>query len=265
MNLVAVPLLLSLFATGGASRLGHRIDSDTTVITVASYNIRHGSGLDGVVDLGRTAAAIRRLNADIVALEEVDNGVRRSGGIDEAAQLGELLGMHHAFGAFMPYQGGEYGLALLSRFPIVAAHPIRLPDGEEPRVALASSIELPSGDTITVFTVHFDWIGSDSSRYSQARVVADSFAAQPGPRIVLGDFNDTTGSRTLDPFHRVAIEVAKPPDQRFTFPADKPIKEIDFIFVAQASDWTTGPARVSAETAASDHRPVVATLRLHRE
>src|SRR5690606_41483172 len=82
---------------------------------IVSYNIRHGRGADNEVDLERTAAVLRRLDPDVVALQEVDQGVARSGGEDQAARLGELLGMHHAFGAFMDYQGGHYGMAILSQ------------------------------------------------------------------------------------------------------------------------------------------------------
>ncbi|HUG27420.1 MAG TPA: endonuclease/exonuclease/phosphatase family protein, partial [Gemmatimonadales bacterium] len=102
---------------------------DPVTLRVVSYNIRHGRGMDGEVNLERTAAVLRQLTPDIVALQEVDNRVTRSGGEDQAAVLGGLLGMEHAFGSFMDYQGGQYGMAILSRHPIVRVDPVRLPEG----------------------------------------------------------------------------------------------------------------------------------------
>jgi len=230
-------------------------------VRVASYNIRHGAGADERVDLERTAEVLRGTRADIVALQEVDERVRRSGGVNQAERLGELLGMHHAFGSFMDYQDGRYGLALLSRRPIASVDVVRLPEGNEPRVALAASIEQANGTLLTVVVVHFDWVGDDTFRYAQAEVVAHYLDGLAGPYIVLGDFNDQPGSRTIELFRARAREAAKPPAQRPTFPATAPEREIDFIFAAPAAHWAVDSVAVIPEIVASDHRPVLARLR----
>jgi len=227
---------------------------------VVSYNIRHGRGTDERVDLDRTAAVLRPLTPDIVGLQEVDRVVRRSGGVDEAASLGRALGMAHAFGAFMPYQGGEYGLAILSRHPIVRTTPIRLPEGNEPRVALAATIVPAPGDTVVVVNIHFDWVENDGFRFAQATAIAQVLDTLSHPYLLLGDFNDEPGSRTLALFHARALEVAKPATDRFTFSSTDPVKEIDFIFAAPRGRWRPLGARVLTEPLASDHRPVVAEL-----
>ncbi|NIP83601.1 MAG: endonuclease, partial [Gemmatimonadetes bacterium] len=85
--------------------------------------------MDGEVDLARVADVLRPLDADVITLQEVDRGVGRTGGVDQAARLGELLGMRAHFGGFMPYQGGEYGMAVLTRLPVLAVTNLRLPDG----------------------------------------------------------------------------------------------------------------------------------------
>ena len=82
-------------------------------LRIVSYNIRHGRGMDDQVNLTRTTEVLRRLEADLIGLQEVDDRVRRSGGVPQADSLGASLGMHAAFGAFMPYQGGHYGLGIL--------------------------------------------------------------------------------------------------------------------------------------------------------
>ena len=81
------------------------------------------------------------------------------------------------------------------------------------------------------------------------------------PWIVLGDFNDTPGSRTLETFHRRGLDASKPPPSRATFPADDPRIEIDFIVTGPGEGWTVDRVEVIAEDEASDHRPVVAVLR----
>jgi endonuclease/exonuclease/phosphatase family metal-dependent hydrolase len=237
---------------------------EPVALTVASYNIRHGRGGDEVVDLPRTATVLRHLGPDIVGLQEVDHRVARSGGVPQADSLGRLLGMEAAFGAFMPYQGGEYGMAILSRHPIVGQASIRLPEGNEPRIALRADLLLPNGDTIAVVNVHFDWVADDAFRVAQATFLTTVLDTISRPYILLGDFNDEPGSRTLALFAARADEARKPATDHFTFSATEPRKEIDFIFAAPASAWEVGAARVVDEREASDHRPVVARLVLSR-
>lgn len=234
-----------------------------TELRVVSYNIRHGRGMDEVVDLGRTAAVLRALGPDLVGLQEVDERVGRSADVDQAADLGARLGMEHAFGAFMGYGGGRYGMAILSRHPISRSWSIPLPAGNEPRVALAAQIELPAGTTFVAVNVHLDWVRDDAFRFAQASALAAALDALPDPYVLLGDFNDEPGSRTLALFQARGTEARKPESQRFTFPSPEPSIEIDFIFAAPAPAWIAGEARVVDERVASDHRPLVATLSLH--
>jgi len=234
------------------------IGSRTEPLRVVTYNIRHGEGMDRVLDLDRTAAVLRELRPDVVALQEVDCGARRSGGVDQAAQLGEQLGMQHAFGSFMDYQGGQYGCAILSRLPILQVEPLRLPDGNEPRVALRVDVETPNGEVVAFVCVHFDWVDDDRFRFAQASVTADHLASIGGPVVVLGDFNDQPGSRTLALFEagaRAAWSETTP-----TFPSSGPEIAIDHVFASPAARWTVGRAVVVEEPLASDHRPVLVLL-----
>lgn len=231
-----------------------------TALRVAAYNIKHGRGMDDRLDLDRTAAAIARLEADVVALQEVDLAVRRSGDVNEPEWLGERLGMHSTFGAFMDYQGGRYGMAILSRWPIERSFALRLPDGNEPRVALVAELRLPDGELLTVVDVHFDWVADDAFRFAQAETVAAYLDSLRLPYVLLGDFNDQPGSRTLQRFAALATQAAKPAAAAATFPADAPHQEIDFVFVGPPAQWRAARAWVAEEPLASDHRPVVAEL-----
>ena len=231
-------------------------------VRVASYNIRHGAGTDGRLDLERTAAFIENLRPDIIGLQEVDNQAKRSGAVDQPEFLGQRLGMSSAFGSFMKYQGGNYGMAILSRYPIVKEHEIRLPEGNEPRVALACEIVLPSGQHVMAVNVHFDWVNDDKFRYAQATKVAEFLNKLEMPYLLLGDFNDTRNSRTLELLSENKLEATKPVNNRFTFSSTKPTTEIDFVFAYPKSSWGLHHTYVFDGPKTSDHRPVLAILEL---
>lgn len=236
----------------------HAVQPDA--LRVVSYNIRHGRGDDKVVDLERTARVLRPLRPDIVGLQEVDERATRSGDVPQAERLGELLGMHHAFGKFMDFQGGAYGMAILSRHPILLVDPVTLPDGNEPRVALTVVTRLPDGGRITIVNVHFDWVRDDRFRFAQAERLARHLDGLKTPYVLLGDFNDLPESRTIELFRARAEEARKPADGRLTFPAAEPVRQIDYIFFAPPGRWRAAEVRVIDERAASDHRPVFAVL-----
>lgn len=237
--------------------------SPSLPLRIVTYNIHHARGMDGAVDLARTADVLRSLTPDLAALQEVDDRATRSGGVDQAGELGRQLGMHAAFGSFMEYQGGRYGMAILSRYPLAEAVPLRLPDGHEPRVALVANIRLPNDEILTVVNVHFDWVDDDTFRFAQAQAVADYLRGLRNPFVLLGDFNDQPGSRTHRLFSELAKEAVKPETDRFTFSSTDPAVEIDAIFTTPASRWTHRDVRVHDEPVASDHRPVSALLLLH--
>lgn len=192
MRLAALAALVAAFVVEGC------VAPSEQSLTIATYNIRHGRGMDGRVDLARTAAALRALDADIIGLQEVDRAVERSGRSAQAAELGQRLGMEHAFGAFMPYQGGEYGMAILSRHPMRRIHEIPLPVGNEPRVALLVELEVAPGRRIVAVNVHFDWVADDAFRFAQAEALAAVLDTISLPVLLLGDFNDEPTSRTME-------------------------------------------------------------------
>lgn len=251
----------------GSIPLGSLFDTPNPpadALRVVSYNIKHGRGNDNSVDLERTAAVIRAQRPDIVGLQEVDDRAERSGKVAQAEQLGKSLGLHHAFGQFMDFQGGAYGMAILTRFPIEGTQEFRLPEGNEPRIALSVRVTLPDGTPLTIVNVHFDWVRDDRFRFAQAEALTKYLDDLKMPYILLGDFNDVPESRTLALFRDRAGEAAKPEADRFTFSATEPSREIDYIFFAPAAAWHSREVRVIDERLASDHRPVVAVLERNR-
>jgi endonuclease/exonuclease/phosphatase family metal-dependent hydrolase len=253
-------LVVSALALGGWGCVPSTFSGEGGSLRLVSYNIRHGRGMDGAVDLERTARVLRALEPDLVGLQEVDRRVERSGGVDQAVELGRLLDMTEVFGAFMDYQGGEYGMAILTRLDLIRSWPIELPEGREPRIALAAEVVLPEGDTVVAVNVHFDWIGDDRDRFAQASALVAVLDNLPHPWILIGDVNDEPGSRTLALFGERAREAAKPRQDRLTFSTEDPRREIDFVFLGPPARWAVREVRVVDEWVASDHFPVLAVV-----
>lgn len=230
--------------------------------TVMAYNIHHGEGMDSVVDLERLAALIRDQDPDLVAIQEVDSSTERTGRVDQTARLAELTGLHAAFGAFMPYQGGGYGMAVLSRWPILNVRNLRLPDGAEPRTALAIRVREPaSGRELEFVGIHF--YRTEEERLAQAMTLLEVLAADTVPIILAGDFNSEPGGAVMDTLARSFHVLDKGADN-LTFSSYDPVREIDFFLVRPADRFEVISHDVLDEPVASDHRPLTARLILNR-
>lgn len=239
--------------------------AEPTVLRVVSYNIRLGGmGMDDRRDLGRTASVLRALRPDIVLLQEVDQGARRSGGQDVAKVLADALGMTSHFGPAIPLQGGFYGNAILSRHPAAGSvRLIDLPGGAEHRVAMLLPIRVPSAEgarEVLVGCVHLDF-RSDAEMAPNGEKLAALLAAEARPVIFGGDINFRPGSRTVRALETALTRLA-PEGPAATFPADRPQVAIDHLFVRPSAAFKVRESRVVPEPAASDHRPVMAELEL---
>jgi len=233
-------------------------------LRVVSFNIRHGMGMDGRLDLKRIAAVLRRLKPDLVALQEVDEKCARSGGVDQAAELGRLLGMEHRFGEFMDYGGGRYGLAVLSKLPVKAARRHELPRGAEPRCALEVEVDVPGFPAPLSFTcVHNDWT-QKTIRVKQMRMLLDTFGELKRPAIITGDYNGEPGDTSLEMLTEEGWRILAKDGTRGagkTWPADTPTQEIDHVAVRELPRYTVAHSVVD-EAVASDHRPILAVFTL---
>ena len=232
-------------------------------IRIVSYNIKHGRGMDGQVDLDRIAGALAALDPDVVLLQEVDEVCARSGNVDEAAFLAEALGMEARFCTFMDYDGGRYGLAALSSLPILATERIDLPDGtDEPRAAQSLVVDA-DGKRLRVIGAHLDWKPDGARRLEQARVLrAAIIAAAPDVEATIlgGDLNARPDSETLRRLTEPQPGLRPLGPSAPTFPSDAPDRTIDhFLSFAPRSGLTTR-VYVAAEPLASDHCPVVLDL-----
>jgi endonuclease/exonuclease/phosphatase family metal-dependent hydrolase len=258
MGRVIGVLMGSLFFLGAT---GSAAAAETRELTVLTYNIHHGEGSDGKIDLERIARIITGKKPDFVALQEVDKGTRRSGGVDQAKELGRLTGMSFVFGRAIDHQGGEYGQAILSRWAIKehTVHNLPQREGREQRIAVVAKIDGPVGGLIFAST-HLDH-QIESIRVEQAGALNRIFETNDATVAILaGDFNATPESGSmkllLEQWDDSAQAMAAP-----TIPAENPTRRIDYILTRPKERWDVVQSEVLAEPVVSDHRPVLAILR----
>lgn len=222
------------------------------------YNIKHGdvSSLEDIADV------INAQDPDLVALQEVDVLTNRSGNVDQPARLGALTGMHHAFvPSLQSYDAGQYGLALLSRYPIVSAQRIPLRSAAEQRVLALMEVELEPGHVIPVGITHFGTTGA-AEREDQAEDVKAALAGRPWA-LLGGDLNAKPSEACIGSLRQMFSDAwtRGGSGSGNTHSAGFPTRRIDYIMLGSA--WTSPvTARVVGASWQSDHRPVVATITL---
>jgi|LSQX01.1.fsa_nt_gb endonuclease/exonuclease/phosphatase family metal-dependent hydrolase len=258
--LLAIGLVLALSAPVMSAEPGAA--SKPLQLRVLTYNIHHAEGVDRKLDLPRIAEVIKSVDPDLVALQEVDCGVQRSERVDQPRELARLTGMHVVFGNNIRYQGGDYGNAVLSRFPIVRHenHPLpSLREGEQ-RGVMEVELDLPgSAGKLLFLATHFDYRPDEEERLASVRFINDRMAAQKDrPALLAGDLNALPDSNTLRLLEAAWTRANE--KVLFTFPAEEPVRQIDYILVRPASRWKTIEVRVLDEPVASDHRALFAVL-----
>ena len=231
---------------------------------VLSYNIHHAEGVDKVLDLARIARVISSAQPDLVALQEVDRRATRSASVDQPAELGRLTGLRHVFGPNIPLQGGDYGNAVLSRWPIIRSVNHQLPnvDAGEQRGVLEVHVEAPGARTpVVLWATHFDHRSNDAERRASAQSIEARIRQQPdAAALLVGDLNDVPASSTLKLLG--AMWTRSNTDVLPTIPVGKPARQIDYVLYRPANRWRAIATRVLDEAVASDHRPLLAVLEL---
>ena len=254
---------------------------------IATFNILHGRSMeDGRVDVERLAAAVKRLDADVLGLQEVDRDQPRSFGADLTAVAAEAMGaVDSQFvaalsgtpgGTWMAATGDEqpgsasYGIALLSRLPVVSWRVVRLPASkgklpvwfrgarrpslvsDEPRIAVAAVLDGPQGQ-FTVANTHLSFIPGWNS--FQLRRLVRSLAGTREPLVLMGDLN-------MEPRRAARISGLQPLANGATFPAPQPRRQLDHV-LARGPIRATGPA-TAVQLPLSDHRALVVPCEVTR-
>jgi endonuclease/exonuclease/phosphatase family metal-dependent hydrolase len=213
---------------------------------VATFNIHHGLGADGRLDLDRTCAVIRRIDPQLIALQELDRGLDRSGGVDQPAAIEEATGLSVRFRPTVTRpDGGEYGIALASSDPLEDDF-IALPrrGDEEPRGAV---VALWHG--VLVIATHLSTVRA--ARRGQIRALASRIEGRDAPVLLLGDLNDRGSG--LEPLRRAGLVFSRRSGRWLRWPGwAQPIDHI-----ASGSGVRIEAPRI-IRTTASDHAPLFA-------
>jgi endonuclease/exonuclease/phosphatase family metal-dependent hydrolase len=231
-------------------------------LRVLCYNIHHGEGTDGKLDLERIASVVRSENPDVAALQEVDQNARRTGKVDQPAELARLTGMRVVFGKNIDFEGGGYGNAVLSKLSIKSHKNYLLPtfDNFEQRGVLVVEFEAPQAKApLFLFATHLDHRPDNRERLASARKINELLADYAdAPMLLAGDLNDTLESSVLEIFRGKWTQANE--EERPTVPVAEPRRQIDFILLRPTSRWKVIEFRVLDEAVASDHRAILAVL-----
>lgn len=237
-------------------------------IKVMSYNIRRGIPMNSPdIDLQGTANVINAIQPDLVALSEVDRFTKRSGvTVDQAKELGRLTGMYHYFTKAISHDGGEYGDAVLSRFPILDSARFGLPiavAGSELRSVAMITVE-KEGMRFRFASTHLDHLSREDNRILQAREIVQEIVPQiADPLVIAGDLNALPASETISILKQAFLPGCT--SCAFTFPSDKPDRTIDYIMYRPANHFRVISYGPVTGKLASDHLPVVAVLQMTKK
>ena len=246
-------------------------------LRVLVFNIHAGKDAGGQPNLEGVADLVQKTAADVVLLQEVDRGTRRSGGVDQVARLLDLVNgaggapmYAEAFGRSLDYDGGQYGIAVLVRGSVTStsteALPIQPPQARaggsyEPRAALVVSAQLDWGP-LAIINTHLDASGEEHYRLQESAHIVALARRMPAEALIVagGDFNAEPGSRTYLQLIFGGLRdawVGCGAGDGFTYPADKPVKRIDYLFLSPGLRCTSAQV---LESRVSDHRPLLVSL-----
>ncbi len=258
ISLLSVGLLLFTGCSPKVSKNGAK----TNELKVMTYNIHHANPPSKIdfIDIDAIVNVIKKEKPDLVALQELDKHVSRSGNVDQAKEIAAKLGMNYRFFKGIDYQGGEYGVAIFSRYKIENPKQIRLPQKDpkaEARTLGYAEFTLGNGKKVAFATTHLG-VDSEESRVMQVAAIQNEFRSVSYPIILTGDLNSMQGSKSITLLQQ-QFKNSCTDNCGLTSPAVKPRRNIDYILTKNA-DWSVKDYRVVDETYASDHRPVVATF-----
>jgi endonuclease/exonuclease/phosphatase family metal-dependent hydrolase len=255
----ALPGITALAQSGGAAGR----------LKIMTYNIRIASPPSkgwGYTDLPAIAAVITREQPDLVALQEVDAFTDRSGKQShQARELGKLTGMGYHFAKAIDRSNGDYGVAVLSRFPIMKAESFRLttvsghPEAET-RAAAVVTVRSPVG-RIVFISAHLDHLSDADRAHQIGQLNRILHRYRKYPVIFGADLNALPGNPVLSQLH-----LAMPcTDCPLTFPADHPDRTLDYLMLNRRAGKLFERSQYQAvnERYASDHLPLVMELILN--
>ncbi|OBY35238.1 endonuclease [Providencia rettgeri] len=255
--------------------------SNKPTIKVATYNIGKNELASDVSNLDGLNKAIAKIDADVIVLTEIDNKTARSKKVHQLEEIAKANKMDFAFGKALDFDGGEYGVGILSKYKIDKSKVVNLPSGDaEQRVVLISQISKPGFDApIIVMGTHLDWqkdptIALDRfpifrCKYWGYGYGIDNIAASI--KILAGDFNSTVNEQPIQEIRYMWNPVEfKGIDYR-SWPAVNPAIDIDHIFTFKGQVWDVKNMEIPTDSkefqwsSVSDHLPIIAELELQEQ
>ena len=226
-------------------------------LRLTSYNIQHGEGLDKKIDHARQARILRKAHADVAAIQEVDSVTKRNGGLYSLEEIGRKAKMHSTFAPAIKFQGGKYGIGILSKKRPLSVHRIPLPGREEPRMLLVAEFK-----HYVVACTHLSL--TDEDRMASIPIIVEEASKWQKPFVIMGDLNDEPDTPFYREMQRNFLFLNPAYDK--TFPANKPNICIDHVAIfVPTPDATISFYRTwVGEETFSDHRPLHARLGLYK-
>lgn len=226
-------------------------------LRLMSYNIHNGIGLDNQTDYVRIAHVINQCRPDVVAIQELDSATHRSRQAVVLEQLALHTDMHPTFSAAISYDGGKYGIGILSKEKPLRTHRVALPGREEARTLLIVEF----ADYVFACT-HLSLTEED--RMASLDLLKQEVLQSDKPFFLAGDWN----AHPDEPFiqHLKSDFTLLTDVKKFTYPADSLKGTIDYIAIASkdSSSCKLLLQEVVDESVASDHRPVLCEVELQK-
>ena len=264
LRLAAVLLLFTLDSAFLSAQ--EELPESTYVdLTIVSYNIHHGEGMDELYSAIRIARTLEQYKPDLIALQEVDMGTNRTEGDFQLDIIANHLGMFHVFGKTIDYLGGEYGNAILSKYPIISTQNTDIsPDiTSERRGLLRATIDI-GFRTLKFYSTHFGIMDEEQAYHSKRLGKVFKLSMNKEPVIFCGDLNAEPYSVQLTPLMNQFVDIGT----RFrttanTYPTPLMTRRIDYILINdQVEPFYYSVPVDTLSVIASDHLPVVAKVRI---
>lgn len=234
-------------------------DGQTAFITVMTYNIHRGIGEDGKLDLNRVYDTISASNAGIVALQEVERYSVRTGFQDQIEYLANKLSMYYVYGKSINILNGQYGNAVLSKYPIENYRFEQLPSIGENRTMLQADLNI-NGKRFVIYTTH---LGLDrAERKAQFEKINELIQNTESPHMLTGDFNGTSEELSVLNSKYIDSAVQFKAQEVSTFKNDTKGSRIDYMLL---SDKLKLLDYAVLQSDASDHFPVMSTIEVNTD
>ena len=242
-------LILALLVMGVTAAEAQRV-------RVMSYNVKNGMGVDGITSIERCSDVIRKVNPDVVAIQEVDS-VNRRNNYYVLGRMAEQTGYHAYYGPTIKYRGGKYGIGVLSKKPALSTKFYPMPHRREDRGVLVVEFK-----KYYLVCTHLSGQYIRDGRCVQVDVIREAVSGLKKPVFIAGDMNARPGTPVMKAFKEFAVVLSD--ENKKTAPSNDPRGCIDYVL------GTNGSFKVLDEEViygcyASDHLPLYVDVKVSKE